>query len=231
MNSIEIIEALKNLGDSKNREGMARFGINTQNALGIPMPELRRMAKSIKTNHELALSLWSSGLHEARILSVLIADPKQLTLELATAWCGDFDSWDLCDQACMNLFDKADWARQAITIWAEDDREYVRRAAFALIASIGVHHKRASDESFGEYFSLIAKHSHDGRNFVKKAINWALRQIGKRNPELNRQAIDFCETLLEEKQDASTKWIAKSALRELTSENLRIRSIKKPRNE
>ncbi len=226
MNSIEIIEALKSLGDSKNRDGMARFGINTQNALGIPMPELRRLAKSIKKNHELAISLWSTGIHEARILSVLIADPKQLTLELASEWCADFDSWDLCDQACMNLFDKASWAREAVLLWAEDEREFVRRAAFALIASIGVHHKKATDESFEEYLSLIAKYSHDGRNFVKKAVNWALRQIGKRNPELNRRAIQFCEELLETKQDASTKWIAKSALRELTSENLRIRSIK-----
>lgn len=229
MNSIEIVEALKSLGNTKNREGMARFGINTDTALGIPMPEIRNLAKSIKKNHELAISLWESGIHEARILAVLIADPKQLTFELASAWCADFNSWDLCDQACMNLFDKAPWAREAVFEWAKDEREFVRRAAFALIASIGVHNKKATDESFEEFFGLIDEYSHDGRNFVKKAINWALRQIGKRTPELNRRAIDFCEELLERKQDASTKWILKSALRELTSENLRIRSIKIPR--
>jgi 3-methyladenine DNA glycosylase AlkD len=210
----EIISQLKKYSNPRNVEGMARFGISSKNTLGISIPILRKTAKSIGKNHQLALDLWDSGIHEARILAALIDEPAKVTSIQMDKWVADFDSWDVCDQVCMNLFDKSEFTDEKIGKWAKDEREYVRRAAFALIAALSFHDKNRSDKNFEKFFPLIQKYSIDERNFVKKAVNWALRQIGKRNQSLMKKAI-LCAEDIEKMDSRSARWIAKDALREL----------------
>jgi len=223
MKSDEIIKKLKSMRNPKNIEGMARFGINPNNTLGIPIPVLRKMGSEIGKNHALANELWFSGIHEARILAGLIADPMMLTKKQMDRWASDFDSWDVCDQACMNLFDRAPFAYAKAKEWAGRDEEFVKRAGFALMASLAVHDKHAGDEVFIALLPLIQRESRDERNFVKKAVNWALRQIGKRNPALNREAVKTAKEI--SKFDSKTaKWIAQDALRELTDKKTLART-------
>ncbi len=217
-----LIEHLHSLSNPANVAGMARFGINSNNTLGISMPEIRKIAKSIKKNHNLALQLWDSGIHEAKILAGFIAEPKLMDSETMEKWVSGFDSWDVCDQISGNLFTKVADYKEYIFSWALRDEEFVRRTAFAMIAWSAVHHKKSEDYEFLDYLPLIIKFSTDERNFVKKAVNWALRQIGKRSQFLNEKIIPFCETMIIDLKDSkSAKWIAKDALRELTSEKTR----------
>jgi len=216
MTSQEIISKLRSQANQKNVEGMARFGINPENTLGIPIPVLRKTAKEIGRNHELAQKLWDSGIHEVKILAAMVDDQKQVTAQQMDAWVKDFDSWDVCDQVCMNLFDKTPYAYDKAKEWTGREEEFVRRAGFALMACLAWHDKTAGDEKFLEFFPLIKKYSTDERNFVKKAVNWALRQIGKGRPTLLSKAIELAKEI-EQIDSKSAKWIAKDALRELST--------------
>lgn len=227
MNTQEIIELLRSLENPENKAGMARFGINTEKAFGISMKTLEPIARKIKKNHELALELWETGYHEARILATLIAEPNKISSEVMNKWASDFNSWDICDQAAMKLYCKTPFAWEKVFEWAESDMEFVRRAAFATLAALCLHYKEKNNEPFEKSFELIIKYSTDERNFVKKAVNWALRQIGKRNLELNRKAIETAETILQKfPHSPSARWIARDALRELQNEKT-IERIKK----
>jgi 3-methyladenine DNA glycosylase AlkD len=199
---------------------MARFGISSTNTLGISIPTLRKMAREIGTNHDLAQQLWDSGIHEARILGAMVDDPQEVTVRQMENWVKDFDSWDVCDQCCSNLFDKTSFAHRKAAEWASRKEEFVKRAGFALMAALAVHDKKASDRQFERYLPLIKRESEDERNFVKKAVNWALRQIGKRNRQLNRMAIETAKQI--QKRDSRTAgWIATDAIRELTSGSIK----------
>lgn len=214
MTAEKIITLLKSQANPKNLEGMARFGINPKNTLGIPVPGLRKLAKEIGKDHILAQKLWDSGIHEARLLAGFIDNPEEVTPKQMDQWVGDFDSWDVCDQVCSNLFDKTAFAFDKAHIWAKDEREFVRRAGFAMMAVLAVHDKKASDEKFLEFFPLIKKYSIDQRNFVKKSVNWALRQIGKRNSNLLKHAKILAKEIRGLPFSAS-RWVAADALREL----------------
>jgi 3-methyladenine DNA glycosylase AlkD len=215
----EIIQKLKSLSNPENIKGMARYGINPQNNLGISIYMLRPFAKEIGTNHNLALQLWDSGIHDARLLAVFIEDPEQITGDQMDRWVQTFDSWDVCDQTCTSLFDQTPLAWKKVFEWSERNEEFVRRAAFSLIAGLAVHDKNATDHEFERVFPLIKQYAVDERNYVKKAVNWALRNIGKRNIRLNKKTIQVAEEILTMKS-RSAKWIAHDALRELRSEKV-----------
>lgn len=221
-NQNKILKKLKSFGNQKNRESMERFGINIENSYGAPIPAIRKIAKQIGKNHELAINLWHTKVHEARILASIIAEPKKLTEKQMEEWVKDFNSWDICDQVCMNLFDKVAIAYKKAGEWSARYDEFEKRAGFALMATLAVHDKNAPDKNFIKFLPIIIRKSGDERNFVKKAVNWALRQIGKRNIELNKLAIKTAEKM--QKIDSKTaKWIAIDALRELTSASLQKR--------
>ena len=218
----EIIKKLKSLENPKNIEGMARFGIKpTTKILGIPIPELRKIAKEIKKDlsaqagHELALRLWNSNIHEAQLLAGFIADSEKLTESQMEKWVKDFDSWDIVDQVCGNLFDKTEIAKKKIFEFAKREKEFEKRTAFTLMAALSVHDKNMKNEDFLKFFTLIKKASTDERNFVKKSVNWALRQIGKRNMKLNKEALKLAREI-QKIESKSAKWIANDAIRELT---------------
>lgn len=201
---------------------MARFGINPKNTYGVSIPNLRKIAKEIGVNHLLAQQLGSSGIHEARILASMIDNPEEVTAEQMESWVKGFDSWDICDQCCNNLFVRTEFAHRKAVEWAERDGEFVKRAGFVLMAALAVHDKTAKDEAFLKFLSLIARESIDDRNFVKKAVNWALRQIGKRNTKLNGAAIRTAKEI-QEVDSRSAKWIATDTLRELTNDPIQKR--------
>jgi len=218
----EIIKKLNSEANPKNVEGMARFGINTKNTLGISVYVLRDLAKKIKRNHKLAQQLWNSGIHEARMLACFIDEIAKVTEKQMEKWVKDFDSWDICDQVCGNLFDRTDFAWKKALEWTKRKEEFVKRAGFVLVATLSVHDKKAKDKDFEKFLPLIKKHSLDERNFVKKAVNWALRQIGKRNLNLNKKAIKLAREI--QKIDSkSAKWIANDAIRELISDPVQKR--------
>jgi 3-methyladenine DNA glycosylase AlkD len=194
---------------------MARYGIKTTRAFGVPMPVLNGIARRYRGDHRLALALWRSGYHEARLLAVLIDAPDQVTEAQMNAWTASFDSWDLCDQACAKLFVRTRFVETAILRWAADDREFVRRAAFALIAAHAVHAKEAPARSFARHLELIERVATDERNFVRKAVNWALRQIGKRSLPLRAAALAVAERLAKS-DNAAARWVGKGAVGELT---------------
>lgn len=221
-NQNEILRKLKSLGSQKNREGMERFGINIATAYGAPVPAIRKIAKQIGKNHELATELWQTKIHEARILASMIAEPEKLTEKQMDQWTKDFNSWDICDQVCMNLFDKTPIAYKKAGEWSARYDEFEKRAGFSLMAALAVHDKNAPDKNFIKFLPIITRKSGDDRNFVKKAVNWALRQIGKRNLALNKLAIKTAEEI--QKIDSKTaKWMAGDALRELTSPAVQAR--------
>jgi len=205
---------------------MARYGIATAGTLGISMPEIRRMAKELGKDHELALELWKSKIHEARILAALIAEPKRMTRRTMELWVKDFDSWDVCDQVVSNLFDKTSVAYELAFVWSVREEEYVRRAGYVMMAALAVHDKLASDRAFLEFLPVIVAGANDNRNFVRKAVNWALRQIGKRNLSLNQAAIS-CAQEIAGLDSASAKWIAADALRELKDPKIQERLANK----
>jgi 3-methyladenine DNA glycosylase AlkD len=220
------LKKLRLLADPKALAGMARFGIRTHNALGISVPVLRRLAREIGRYHDLAQELWASGLHEARILAALIDNPRRVTRAQMERWAKGFDSWDVCDACCANLFDKTPFAYRKATEWSRRSKEFVKRAGFALMAALAVHDKKAGDGKFLKFLPAIRRESRDERNFVKKAVNWALRQIGKRNLKLNRAAIKMAREI--RKIDSrSARWIAEDAPRELTTQVVKERLHRK----
>jgi len=218
----DIIRKLQKLSNPQAVAGMARYGIKPAKVYGVSIPNLRSMAKEIGTDHELALELWNSGIHEARILAGMLADPDMTTERLADAWAKDFDSWDVCDQCCMNLFRNTKFAYNKAIEWSASDKEYVKRAGFVMMACLAVSDKKAKDEKFLEFLPIIKKEAGDSRNYVQKAVNWALRQIGKRNANLNRKAIEIADEI-QNMSMRSAKWIASDALRELKSETVQAK--------
>lgn len=226
MNYDEIMSKLQSLANPENVKGMARYGINQHNNLGISIYLLRPLAKEIGINHALALKLWDSTLHDARLLACFIDDPQQITSEQMDAWAEDFDSWDICDQACTSLFDRSPLAYKKVFQWADKEKEFVKRAAFSLIAGLAVHDKTATEQDFERFLSLCIRHSNDERNYVKKAVNWALRNIGKRNLSLNKKALKTAEEI-KNIDSKSARWIAADAIRELTSQKVRQRLERK----
>jgi len=212
----EIIQILRSMANKKNVEGMARFGINPKNTLGISLYNLRPLAKKIPRNHKLALDLWKTKIHEARLLAPMIDIPAEVTEDQLEHWVMDFDSWDIVDQCCGNLFKDTKFAKKKIIEWSTRKEEFVKRTAFALICEFAYHDKTMKDEEFEAYFSLIKREATDERNFVRKAVNWALRNIGKRNLTLNKKAIKIAEEI-KKMEDKTARWIANDALRELKS--------------
>jgi 3-methyladenine DNA glycosylase AlkD len=217
-----LIEKLKSLSNPEAVAGMVRFGINPKNTYGVSIPVLRKMAKQIGRNHLLAQRLWNSGIHEARILAGMIDLPKEVTEKQIERWVKDFDSWDVCDQVCSNLFDRTKFAHKKAIVWSKREGEFVKRAGFVLMAALAVHDKEAGDKEFLKFIPIIKKESRDERNFVKKAVSWALRQIGKRNLALNRIAIKNAKEI-QGMDSKAAKWIASDAIRELTSEAVQKR--------
>ena len=218
----DILKKLKALSNPKAVEGMARFGINPENTYGVSIPDLRKIAKEAGKDHSLAQKLWASRIHEARILVSMIDEPTAVSEEQMERWVKDFDSWDVCDQCCMNLFEKTKFAYQKCVEWSSNKQEFVKRAGFALMARLAVSDKKAIDGQFVNFFPIIKRESVDNRNFVKKGVNWALRQIGKRNRNLNKMAIRTAKEI-QEVDSKSSKWIASDALRELTDEKIQKR--------
>lgn len=194
---------------------MKQFGIKGETMLGISMPNIRNLGKKIGKNHELALKLWKSRIHEARILASIIDEPKKVTEKQMDLWIKDFDSWDVCDQTCMNLFYQLPCAYEKAMEWSKRKKEFEKRAGFALMACLAWKDKKAENKKFIRFLLIIKKESIDERNFVKKAVNWALRQIGKRNSQLKKEAIKTTKEILK-KDSRTAKWIANDALRELS---------------
>lgn len=218
----EIMKKLMSMRNPRNIEGMQRFGIHGKEMLGISMPAIRKMAKEIGKDHDLALRLWESGIHDARLLSCFVDEHEKVSEKQMESWVKDFDSWDIVDQCCSNLFDKTPFVEKKIDEWSKRDEEFVKRSGFVLMAAKSVHDKEAKDSEFERYFPIIKREAYDERNFVKKAVNWALRQIGKRNLSLNRKAIRAGKEI--EKIDSkAARWIAKDALRELGSDAVQER--------
>ena len=211
----QITERLQTLADPAGAQNMRHFGITAKQALGIPIPVLRAIAREYRPDHPLALALWEEPWHECRLLAPMVADPTLATPELLNAWCADFDSWDICDQCCINLFRYLPFAYDKIYEYAPRTEEFVRRTAFALMATLAVGDKKAQDEQFLPLFVLIETHATDPRNFVKKAVNWALRQIGKRNRRLHLPALELSRRLALS-ADPTARWIGRDALRELS---------------
>jgi len=212
----EVMRKLKALGRPENVAGMARYGIQPKNAYGVSAPAVRRLAKEIGTDHRLAQQLWRSGNHDARGLAALIDDPAAVNAQQMESWAKDFDSWAVVDGACNNLFRKTAFAHRKAIEWAKREEEFVKRAGFSMMACLAVHDKKASDARFLRFLAIVKRKSTDERNFVKKAVNWALRQIGKRNLRLRQAAISTARQIRRLDSKAA-RWIAADALRELTS--------------
>jgi len=212
-----MLRKMRSYYNPRNIAGMARYGINVEKAFGVPAPVLRNMAREIRGDHALAQRLWATRIHDAKHLAALSDDPKQVTEEQMERWARDFDSWDVVDGCCNNLFRKTPFAHHKAVEWTSRKEEYVRRAGFVLMACLAVHDKAAGDAVFVRYLRLLKKGATDERNFVKKAVNWALRQIGKRNLALRNAAIATAKQI-RELDSKSARWIAADALRELTNE-------------
>lgn len=222
MQTTEIIQRLKSMANPKNVAGMARFGISGGEMLGISAPDRRAVSKQFlqlhrsdhEYRHRVAQELWDCGIHEAMMMAADIDVPSLVTIKQMEAWVKDFYSWDLVDQTCGTLFDKTPFAYEKAVQWAKRDQEFVRRAGFAMMAMLAVHDKVAPDAKLTQFFPLIEKYADDDRNFVKKAVNWALRQIGKRNSALRKQALVVSQRLIE-RPEPSARWIGRDAYREL----------------
>ena len=222
MNLGQIMEELKTQADPASLSGMERYGINTDNALGVKIPNLQALAKKIGNDHKLAYELWDTGINESRILAAMIDEPDKVDQKQMNAWVKDLNSWDVCDQVCSRLFDHTAHAWQMVEEWSSRHEEFVKRAAFTMMATLAVHDKRSRDGRFEMLIPLIKRESSDSRNYVRKAVNWALRQIGKRSRYLNSIAIRTAHEL-ENSEDRTSRWIARDALRELTGEKVQSR--------
>ena len=217
-----VLEKLDELKDLESLNMMAKYGITPENAFGVKIPVLRDIAKSIGTNHKLALDLWDLNFRETRIIACMIDDPDVITESQLESWVNDFDYWEICDQCIMCLFEKTKYAYQKAVEWSNREEEFVKRAGYVMIARLAVSDKKADDEVFISFLPLILKGALANRNMVKKGVNWALRQIGKRNLNLNKEAIMYGTEILN-LDHPSAKWIASDALRELKSEKVQNR--------
>jgi 3-methyladenine DNA glycosylase AlkD len=207
---------LKRHGTRRNREGMARYAIPSDHALGVSVANIRVLGKRLGRNHELAAALWDTGVYEARMLTSFVDEPARVTPAQMDRWCRDFDNWAICDTLCFHLFDRTPHAWQKVAQWSDRREEFVKRAAFALLWGLTVHDKHAGDAAFAEGLRFIERAATDERNFVKKAVNMALRATGKRNPALNAAAVAVSRRLASS-PEAAARWVGKDALRELTS--------------
>lgn len=217
------LNALEQAGERRNVEGMARYGIRSPNMFGVSMPSIRNIARGLGRDHALAAALWESGWHEARILAILVDNPAEVSPEQMDAWAGRFDNWAVCDSACLHLFARISSARGKALDWSARDEEFVKRAGFALMAALAVHDRKAGDDSFLPFLEAVEREAADPRNFVSKAVNWALRQIGKRNLALNSLAIAAAHRIASKDGSPSARRLAHDALRELTGKAVQDR--------
>ncbi|MBN2187721.1 MAG: DNA alkylation repair protein [Dehalococcoidia bacterium] len=222
MQYTDIVERLKSLSNPNAIEGMARYGITPQKTYGVSIPNLRNIARETGKDHELAQQLWASDVRETRILASMIEEPEMITAEQMESWTKNFDYWEICDQCCSNLFKKTKFAYQKAVEWSTNDKEFTKRAGFVLMASLAVSDKKANDRQFEEFLEIISREARDNRNFVKKAVNWALRQIGKRNLTLNKKALETAREI-QTMDSKSAMWVASDAIRELTSKAIQER--------
>jgi len=218
----DVVAELRAMGNPRNVEGMARFGIASANTFGISVPALRALAKRTGKDHALALALWDTGIHEARSLAAMVDEPAKVTKRQMDRWAAQIDSWDVCDGCTFELFDRTPYAYDKAVEWSASKKEFVKRAAFSLMAALTVHDKKAPDAAFRAMLPIIRREAGDERNFVKKAVNWALRQIGKRNLALNAAAIATAEQIRADGTRAG-RWVAADALRELRSDAVQAR--------
>ena len=220
--------ALRAKATKRTRDGMARFGIPSDHAWGVTVADIRKIAKDVGRNHDLAARLWATGVYEARLLAAFVDEPERVSVVQMDRWCRDFDNWAVCDTVCFHLFDRTPHALSRVTKWAKSDDEFVKRAAFALLASVGLHAKTADDASLTACLPLIERAADDERNFVKKGVSWALRVVGRRSPDLHEAAVEVARRLVDGPGPAA-RWVGKDALRELTSAAVLRRLAKLPR--
>jgi 3-methyladenine DNA glycosylase AlkD len=218
----EVLEKLKEKARPDQIEGMSRFGMTAEGRMGVSVPDMRKIAKELGRDHNLAVELWKTTTPEARILASMIDEPEKLTEEQMENWVKDFNSWDVCDQVCMNLFEKTPLAWKKILDWSKREEEFVKRAAYALVACLAWHDKETEDDRFIALFKVIVRGAPDDRNFVKKAVNWALRNIGKRNRNLNKAAVQTAREI-QLIDSRAARWVASDAIRELQSEAVQKR--------
>jgi len=218
----DVFDKLQSKAQPEQLKGMAKYGMTVEQRLGVSVPAMRKLAKEIGRDHKLALDLWRTGIAEARIVAAMVGDSAELTEEQMEDWVKGINSWDVCDQVCMNLFEKNQLAWKKIVDWSEREEEFVKRTAFSLIACLAWHDKKASDEKFIELLPVIIRGAIDERNFVKKAVNWALRNIGKRNLNLNEAAINAAKEI-KRLDSKAARWVASDAIRELESEAIQSR--------
>jgi len=218
----DVLDKLQSKAQPEQLKGMAKYGMTVEQRLGVSVPDMRKLAKEIGRDHKLALDLWRTGIAEARILAAMVGDPAKLTEEQMEDWVKGINSWDVCDQVCMNLFEKNQLAWKKIVDWSEREEKFVKRTAFSLIACLAWHDKKASDERFIALLPVIIRGAMDERNFVKKAVNWSLRNIGKRNLNLNKAAITAAREI-KQLDSKAARWVASDAIRELESESIQKR--------
>ena len=222
----DILEKVEALSNPENVAGMTKFGIKSVKTYGVHIPDLRKIAKTIGKNHRLALQLWNVKTRETRILASMIDSPEEVTEDQMESWVKEFDNWETCDQVCQNLFAYTSLAYQKAVEWSQRKEEFTKRAGFVIMARLAVKDKKAEDKEFEKFLPIIKRESTDDRNYVKKAVSWALRQIGKRNLYLNKKAIETAREI-EQINSKSAKWIARDALKELTSMAIQERLKKK----
>ena len=218
----ESLAWLERRGTKRNREGLARYAITAPKVFGVSVAMIRQLGKKLGRDHELALALWETGWYEARMLTAFVAEPERVTPAQMDRWARDFDNWAICDTLCFHLFDRTPHAWKKVEQWSRRREEFVKRAAFALLASLALHDKKAPDAPFARSLRLIEEAATDHRNFVKKAVSWALRSVGRRNRALHTPAVDVARRLAASDESAA-RWVGKDALRELTSAAVRKR--------
>ena len=218
----QVLAWLSRRGSRANRRGMARFGIRSAQVFGVSMATMRPLVRRLGRDHDLALALWTTGWLEARVLASFVDDPVKVTPRQMDRWAADFDNWAVCDSTCFHLFDRTPYAWRKVRVWSRRRSEFVRRAAFATLAGLAVHNRTAADRQFLSFLPVIERAAADDRNFVKKAVNWSLRQIGKRNPALNRAALVVARRLALSPTPAA-RWVGKDALRELSGAAVQAR--------
>jgi 3-methyladenine DNA glycosylase AlkD len=220
MDKDDVLPWLKRRGTRRNVKGMARYGLEAKRVFGVPMGTLLSLSKRLGKDHALAMALWESGWYEARLLAALVGDPERVTRRQMNAWAASFENWADCDTACFKLFDRTPFAWEKARQWSTSPRLFVKRAGFALMACLALHDKEAPDKRFLAFLPVIEQGARDERNFVKKAVNWALRSIGRRNLELNAAALVVAKRLALS-EEAAPRWVGKDALRELASSKVR----------
>ncbi len=223
-----VLAALKRLASKKVRDGMARYAIPSDNALGVPMNKMQQVARQFGKSHELAIALWETGIYEARTVAAYVDEPERVTPAQMDRWCRDFDSWAVVDTICFVLFDRTPHALGKIDRWAGMKGEFQKRAAFALLACVALHNKSAADDDFLRCLPLIEEAAADDRNFVKKGVSWALRAVGRRNLELNAACVTLCKRLLTSPAP-SAQWLGRTARKELASPAVRLSLEKRAR--